>query len=134
MNDTMGLVYDAESAMALGVQLTGFARETLEKYQRGKDLFEFGTGILGEDITFHPEEAWLGRDSGQDGDTTVTPAEFRRRYPRFFPERNVRDRFLDTGLERRFVAEISGLSEGVVAACQGAHDEYMRRVGIMEAV
>ncbi len=109
-------IYDTDAAVRFIHETTKIAEEDVWTFMRGVNLYELGMGFTHDD-----EELF-----------ETTAAKLRKRYPIFFPPENIEERFLDTNLQRPFIAMETGLAEELVSRMQDAEEEYMRRIGIID--
>jgi hypothetical protein len=116
MNDTVGRIYDSETAVHFIHKLTGIDVDVVTAALTSRDRYALGLGII------CPEDAWDEHD----------PSAIRASAPALFPPQNIMERFVNTNLERVYIVMDSGVDAAVVREIIAADEEYMRRLGIIE--
>ncbi len=118
MNDTIGFMYDDETAVRFAAHTTGLDEPTCAAVLHSRDRYQLGLGMLPPDLA-----EGLG----------ASAESIREILPALFPPEHMASRYVLPAYERAFVVQDAKLDERIVRAVLDADLMYMRRLGIAVA-
>ena len=104
-------LYEDEGVVRYVHATTGLDEETVRAVLRSRDRYNLGLEVFPKELA-------------QEGET---PEGIRAEHPDLFPTHHIASRFVDTRLERQYVAIDSGMAEADVRRILAADLEYARR-------